>query len=355
MRHGWWLPLIALLASPVWAKRVDNLYHAQVVLARNAPEEVAQGMQRAWQQVLVKVAGSREVLQRKAARDSIPTAEKHAARSSVVAHATTSHWRVLNVSFSPDAVRDTLRRAGVSPWNPDRPLTLVWLALREGSRETFVNPEQAVQAYRSLAGQAQRRGLPVLFPVLDRVDWQALSVAQLRAGQEAPLRRAAGRYAPASVLGGYVQSQNGYWHATWFAFVGTQVVRWQSRSKDIHGLLREGIDTLTDHLAPKPGNAPIAAPTPSVTQPPENPANAGRENPDGSFEILVDQVTDFGDYARVQRALTQIDGASEVQLVEIAPQRARFRLMLPGGTNALTAQLRHILAPVGTGVYRLQP
>ena len=90
------------------------------------------------------------------------------------------------VSFDGQAIEAVLRQAGQTVWGKDRPVTLVWLAVDwgRGDREiiTADDPERGRDAARSIdrnrllrqrvLDMAERRGLPIVFPLLDTADLQ---------------------------------------------------------------------------------------------------------------------------------------------------------------------------------------
>jgi hypothetical protein len=99
----------------------------------------------------------------------------------------------LFVSFDGEALENALRQAGQTVWGSERPLTLIWLAVDWGRGEREIisaeDPQRSRDEARSIDRNrllrqrvldiAERRGLPVAFPLLDTVDLKNISFSDI--------------------------------------------------------------------------------------------------------------------------------------------------------------------------------
>ena len=102
----------------------------------------------------------------------------------------------LIVSFDGEEIERVLRRAGASFWGADRPLTLIWLAVDWGLGEREIVaaadadglPASARSIDRNqllrerVEAVAKRRGIPVVFPLMDALDLQRIGFSDIWGG-----------------------------------------------------------------------------------------------------------------------------------------------------------------------------
>ncbi len=129
----------------------------------------------------------------------------------------------LLVSFDGEAIETVLRANGQLVWGSERPLTLVWLAVDwgQGEREIIAagDPERLPQQSRSIdrnrlmrervLGIAEKRGLPLAFPLLDTEDLQSVTFSDIWGGFDDRIIDASQRYEANSVLIGRVRPASG--------------------------------------------------------------------------------------------------------------------------------------------------
>jgi len=162
----------------------------------------------------------------------------------------------LLVTFDARAIEAALVARDQPIWGPERPLTLVWLAIDAGQGErgilsagdalTDVSPEflQLQADFRAeLATVAEERGLPLTLPLMDLEDMGALDFVDIWAGFNSQVTQASSRYgADATLIGRARQTQYGV-NVQWvlledgeqFTLAGTT--------------LRDGLDHLADFYA----------------------------------------------------------------------------------------------------------
>ena len=175
--------LLVIVAAPVWAVEVASLYTAQVPLDQEQDDPRAAAYEMALADVILRVSGA------ELANDPEMIELLFPEPSSYIVQFRPGEDDTLWVSFDGEAIERVLRQAGQTVWGSDRPLTLVWLAVDwgQGEREIVAadDPVRSRDQSRSIdrnrllrqrvLDAAERRGLPVAFPLLDTIDLQNLS------------------------------------------------------------------------------------------------------------------------------------------------------------------------------------
>ena len=145
----------------------------------------------------------------------------------------------LIVSLDGAALEQLLRRAGQPVWGSDRPLTLVWLAVDWGGGEREIvaadDDEPSLSATRSIdrnrllrervLAVAKRRGVAVVFPLVDTIDLASVSFSDIWGGFDEALIDASRRYGSTSILVGRIRAEE-LAGERWAFYFGDQERRW---------------------------------------------------------------------------------------------------------------------------------
>ncbi|MCP5326720.1 MAG: DUF2066 domain-containing protein [Oceanospirillaceae bacterium] len=200
------------LVAPVYAQKVDGLYEARLLVPDQSAAARSDAAQQGLQQVLVKVSGQRATLQNPRVLTALAKADVYVSQ---FGYATlgrdewtpeiSSSTRWLNLSFEPTAISRILKEAGIPLWGENRPTVLVWLAsdMGQGRRVVFSNQSQD-PALTALKNSAQERGVPLLFPIMDLDDQQALPLENLWGLFSDVISKGSERYSPDAILAGRI-------------------------------------------------------------------------------------------------------------------------------------------------------
>ena len=317
------------------------LYEAEVPVADQSAAVRNQALRSAMTEVLVRVSGNRAVERQPGVFDLLsdpaPYVQQFGYRPAPVAEAP---WR-LWVRFDGSGLERAMRERSLPYWGRERPETLVWLAVEhDGHRQLLGEPDVA-EVKDWLQAAARRRGLPLIFPLMDLEDRTRVSVADVWGGFLEPVLAASARYRPQALLIGRLhQSGTGAWQAGWTLRVQESEQRWNSSDLQLMTLTAEGVDRAADELA-----ARFAI------------LDSGGG---GSLRISVTGVGATGDYARLTRYFATLSAVQSAQLQVLSGNRAEYLLQLQGDEagfeRALT--LGSVLRPdpdAGPRHYRLQP
>ncbi len=309
------------LGLPSLAAAVDvpTLYTAEVPLDEEANNPRDDAYALALQEVLARVSGA-ELAQNTLAIDELfPDPAAYVIQFRPGADDT------LWVSFDGEAVEQTLRDSGQLVWGADRPLTLVWLAVDwgQGSREIIGadDPERSAGRGRSINRNkrlrervldiAEKRGLPLVFPLLDTTDLQGVTFSDIWGGFDERILDASQRYDAKSVLIGRIRRSPV--RENWsYSFSGTER-SWNGPPEAIVGQVA---DLLAAEFAVG-GNAPIETVT-----------------------LGISGVQTVESYGELQKLLAGLSVIERFMIVEVIGDRLGYRVDVRGGADRLRRALR---------------
>ena len=302
------------------AIEMTSLYTAQVPLDPEADDPRAAAYKVALAEILLRVSGSGIGSDPEIFELLFPNPQSY------VVQFRPGQEDTLWVSFDGEAVEDVLRRNGQSVWGSDRPLTLVWLAVDWGQGEREIigadDPERSDDEARTIDRNrllrqrvldvAERRGLPVAFPLLDTEDRAKVSFSDIWGGFDELVIDASQRYEASSVLIGRVRpdsNQRNRW--TWH-FIGDERV-WNGEPELV-------VSLIADHLATEfaiGGDAPLR-----------------------TVELSIAGITSVDAYGSVQRILSGLNVVEAFTIIAVEGDRISYRINAHGGAERLARALR---------------
>jgi uncharacterized protein len=189
----------------------SNLYTLTV-----APEgggaNRAEAVDLAMRQLLARITGDRDAGSDPQLQDLVANAARY-----VESYAVPDRESAL-VSFYSAEIDRELESRSRPVWGPERPLTLLWVAIDAGQGERALLPADGAPPGASpdmaalldgirdeLAAVAEERGLPIALPLLDLEDMDAIGFADVWGGFEQSVAAASARYQADAILIGRVR------------------------------------------------------------------------------------------------------------------------------------------------------
>jgi hypothetical protein len=197
-------------AGSVSAATVQDLYSVTVAPDPSAPDQRRAALGAAMAQLLIRVTGNRNAPLEPSLQRLIGAPDEF-----LTSYGLDRQGRAI-VGFRRSQVERVLTELGMRVWGPERPLTLLWVAVDDGvggrallgANDTTelgaaITPEmtQMVTAVRAeITAAAAERGLPVAWPLLDLEDLNAVSFIDVWGKFEEPILAASARYRADAVL-----------------------------------------------------------------------------------------------------------------------------------------------------------
>jgi len=312
--------LSLVLWLPAGAVELPTLFTAEVRVDQEAEDPRADAYDAALREILMRVSGTEIAANDEAFAELFPNP------ASYVMQYRSGADETLWVSFDGQAIEQVLRGAGQTFWGAERPLTLVWLAVDwgQGTREIIAadDPDRTQQESRSIDRNrlirerllkiSERRGLPIVFPLLDTTDLQSVTFSDIWGGFDDAILYASERYDANSILIGRIRPSSSQRSRWTYYFAGAQSV--------LTGPPEAVVGQVADLLAAEfavGGDAPIEA-----------------------VVLNVSGVVSVDAYGSVQQILKDVSLIERFALTEVAGDRVSYRVEVRGGADRLSRALR---------------
>lgn len=328
---------VTFLSGSAWAAPLSGLYEVEVPVADQAPANRPAAMAEALRQVVVRVSGVSGAVDNPALAEALkapaPYVQQYSYRNNDAPGAPLPLLMV--VSFEQKRIDQLLLSAGLPVWS-SRPLTIVWLAVEQGSQRLLVGAGDRGLVKGLLLKAAQRRGLPLRLPLLDTTDQARVQAGDLWSDFHEPIIQASQRYEAQAVLVGRLgQVSGGRWQVRWNLYQGGKVQRWTQSSDNVEALVAFGIDKGSDALASTTVRSPVET-------------AGGTE-----LHWVVSDVRDMRNQRRVIDYLASLRGVISVQPVQVTGDSLRLRIITSSGEAALRQLLGYDnrLLPLDAAAY----
>ncbi len=205
-----------LFPASIFALALPTLYQGEVVVPGYAQEHWQKAVAPALAQVLVKVSGDANVTQISSIRTALSKAGNLVQSYNYAGIDRDGQpMLVLQLRFSPRAVNQLLQQENQPVLPKERAQSLLWLVSADTQGQlTLVNDEHSLML--GLQKEAEKIGIPLLWPSLDLQDLQRVSARQIADFDQTVITAASQRYNPEAVLIGKIsQLGNASWHGKW--------------------------------------------------------------------------------------------------------------------------------------------
>ena len=239
------------------AATVQGLYSVTVPRDPAASDRRAAAEQAAMASLLIRVTGSRTAALDPAVRPLLAAPREYVTSYGELQGG--SH----RVEFRRAPIESALKALGLRVWGPERPLTLLWVAVDDGvggrallgANETTELRGAATPAVTAMlkavreqiTAAAEERGLPIALPLLDLEDLNTVQITDVLGGFEDRILAASARYRADAVLIGHVRPGVFGNEVDWLLVNGVE------RSRLPLGAVRDGLDAAADRYAEELG------------------------------------------------------------------------------------------------------
>lgn len=328
------LLLVLLLLAPAGALAVvvEDLEVAEVPVQDQSAAERQRAFAEALRRVLIKVSGDSRVLDHPAVSEAAGQASRYLreyrylTREGVPGQGEEqeapqrSLW--LQISFDPRGIERLLRDHGLPVWGRERPATLIWLGYQDGRERNVLGSGSDPALLDQVLAAAQRRGAPLLIPLMDLEDRARVSYTDFRGGFDERILDASDRYDADAVLIGVLDARSdGTWRGRWTLHSGRLSETRALQGATLEDLLAQGFDFLADLLA---GQYALNA----------------RQGGGASIALEVAGVQDLEDFARVETYLRGLTPVERVTVRRVVPGSVVYLLRLRGEPSDLQRIVR---------------
>ncbi|MEM7431404.1 MAG: DUF2066 domain-containing protein [Pseudomonadota bacterium] len=316
-----WLIAGAVLPVAASAVEVPSLFTAQVPLNHRLRNPRDAAIRDALDEVLMRVSGAELVNDRDLVDALFPDP------GSYMVQFRPAEDDQLWVRFDGDAIESVLRRSGQAVWGSDRPATVLWIAVDWGRGERQIvgaddnlrgpgarrTADRNRQLRERILEAAERRGIPVFFPLLDAEDLENVSFSDIWGGFHEPIYAASERYDVNSVLIGRVSAASSQRNRWTYSFAGDEQF-WNGEPEAVINLISE---RLASEFAIE-GNAPVRR-----------------------VDLRVGGIDSIAAYGEIQNVLSDAGVIERFSIDEVIGDTIRYSVDVHGGAERLRRALRY--------------
>ena len=239
--------------APSGAATLSDLYSVTVARDPAAADQRRAATQAAMARLLIRVTGSRNAPLDPAVQPLINAPDEF-----LTSYGSDREGRSL-VGFRRSQVERRLTELGLPVWGPERPLTLLWVAVDDGAGgRALLGPTEAAEfgtpatqamteliatVRTEIAAAADERGLPIAWPLLDLEDLNAVTFTDVWGKFEDRILAASVRYRADAVLIGLVRPGIFGSEVEWLFANGSE-----RRAVPV-AAVRDGLDAAADRYA----------------------------------------------------------------------------------------------------------
>lgn len=237
-------------------------------------------------------------------------------------------------------LRDAMVARQLPVWDFARPSVIVWLAIDNGLQRSMLAADDPL--IEQLNRVARRRGIDLVWPLMDLQDQVAVSTSDVWAVFDRTLRQASERYEVSTLLVGRVSGRGERWQSRWDLIDATRSEYFAFEGSSLEQVASEAVDKAVDYLGQ------------SFAYLPEASAQA--------HEMVIVDVETAADYAQLITALRSLSPILSVQPKGLTDRRVALAvqsLMSRPAMNGLLQRLGLLepsgVAPGGVQLYRRPP
>ena len=316
MRH--FLKIISLFTlyvmiisiAPVQSEPVSNLYTATWPVENQATDVRQKAMQNAFAEVLIRVSGSKQVISQPQIQEALTNSQNYMRqysyrRLSAAEQMVYEKPLLLVATFDSQAVQQLLKQTSQPVWSDNRPSGTYWIAVEEnGTRRIVSNANDEVTI--ALNRSANRRGLPLVLPLMDLEDKQLVSVGDIWGRFTGPVTKASERYNADYVVVGQISQSGGQWYGRWSLDLGGTVQNISSTANSKQQVIADLVDQIADSLASRLAvvfSGDVFA-----------------------VEIYVDNIHDLKSYAGARNYLASLGMTDSVKVLQVKQDAVLFEV-----------------------------
>jgi hypothetical protein len=162
----------------------------------------------------------------------------------------------VHIEFDEEQILTILQKNQLALWDVTRPQTLVWLVVEEEGTQQFYNADTMPDIESAFNLAAKVKGVPMIFPLLDLDEQQAVSVDTVLAMNSSKLLAASARYEVTSVAVAKIAKHGNCWQGSWAFHFDGKVKQWTGLCQPLRASVLAGAqgiyEVLSNYYAARP-------------------------------------------------------------------------------------------------------
>ncbi|MCW8880623.1 MAG: DUF2066 domain-containing protein [Kangiellaceae bacterium] len=335
--------LLLLSSSFAAAVEVEDLYQIQVPVADQNNKSRWKAMLTGFKEVVVRRSGSRQVLSSQEVQQAYAKVSAYVQRFEYAENPALAEYLAqkklatvqpvkdepeqplpfnMLLDFEPRLIDQLIQDAGMPIWGSNRPITLLWLAVEDGlDRQLLKESDSLGEHIKAMKEQAQRRGVPIFYPLMDLEDQLSVSLSDVWGRFTGPVVEASARYAADSIVSGKIYRQGDFWFSKLTYLNDGNESSIEFSEANVEQLYTRLTNELAELLCQKYCTLVEQTQTNQVT-------------------LQVSNVTSFASYKRLQNYLESLSSIRKVMSDKIAANSVQLQISLLGDISSLQEDIR---------------
>lgn len=203
-------------------------------------------IQEALSDLLVRLSGTETILEKPVIKNALEQADRYSKQISY--HQPSPNIRTIRVQFKEAQVKNLIWQAREKVWDTKRPLTLAVLILDNHKKPTWVGQDFATQPMQEIQSLAAKRGLLIVFPMLDLTDTSQVSEQDVKDLNLAKLESLATRYNSDIIWTGKIKEENGKYTGNFLSMKKGKNIEFDAEGDSLASMLKDALEQLSDIL-----------------------------------------------------------------------------------------------------------
>ena len=332
-----------LCSSFAGAVEVENLYQAQVPVADQSNKARWKAVLNGFKEVVVRRSGSQQALSAPEVQQAYSKVTAYLQRYEYAENPALVEYLaqqklataqpadkqlpqplpfVILLDFEPRLIDQLIQEAGMPIWGSNRPITLLWLAVEQGLDRQLLKENDSLEEHiESMKAQAQRRGVPIFYPLMDLEDQLSVSLSDVWGRFTGPVVEASVRYAADSIVSGKIYQQGEFWFSKLTYLNDGNESSIEFSEATVEQLYSRLTNELAELLCQK-----------YCTLVEQTQAN--------QVTLQISNVTNFASYKRLQNYLEGLSSIRKVMSDKIAVNSVQMQVSLLGDISSLQEDIR---------------
>ena len=219
-----------LITQSVVAGEVDGLFHTEVTVHSQSREDRNKALREALLMVMSRLTPAKKFAQNPVLTAALDNAAAYVDQYQYVlnsAETGKNSLYMLRVTFNKDTLMVLMRSSGLAVWDATRDKILLWLVIEQRGKRAFLDIDRDLEVEEALQDSAMANGLPLLLPLMDLEEKQAISVNDILASSPDKIMTVSARYGVAAVLSGKLIKRRSCWRSEWALSFNDKSEQWQ--------------------------------------------------------------------------------------------------------------------------------
>lgn len=239
------------IAQSVTAVELGSLFTASVTTQSQSREHRNRAISDALQVVISRLTADQEFAQNPVVKSALENAASYVDQYRYAQNSNDngkSSLRILLVTFNKETLMSMLRSSGLAVWGANREKILVWLVIEQEGKLALLDVDQDDEVETAIQSAANEKGIPLLLPLMDLEEKQAISAKDILANTSDTVTTASARYDVATVLSGKLVKLRTCWRSEW-ALHSNKSERWAEPCTDLKTNLSGVMQKVYQHLS----------------------------------------------------------------------------------------------------------